>query len=254
VAIPKDKHDRYVEKLAPWVPGAWFSRRDAERVHGTLVHCSLAVPDGRSHLVALSRFVSSFNQAGSSFAKRAPNKLVLRDIEFWRKQLLEGDCGSTLLRPPALADCKCWVDASTSYRVGVVINGKWDSWRLSEGWNINNHRIGWAEMVAIEFGLRMAVAQGYPDATIQIWSDNQGVIGTLEGGKSRNIEHNRILQRIILLMQSTNIHIIPTYIPTTENKADMPLRGTPLAKWPCARERFRIPCCLSTLITRPDVL
>jgi hypothetical protein len=55
-------------------------------------------------------------------------------------------------------------------------------------------------MVAIEFGLRMAVALGYRNVSIRIWLDNMGVIGTLEGGKSRNLEHNRVLQRIVSLM------------------------------------------------------
>jgi hypothetical protein len=254
VAIPEDKRERYIKKLSPWVAGSKFTRTESEQVHGTLVHCSLAIPSGRSHLVALSRFTSSFDHTHSKFARHTPGALVLSDIEFWRQLLIGGECSSVLSRPPALAECKCWVDASTSYGVGVVIDGEWDSWRLCKGWNINNRRIGWAEMVAIEFGLRMAVAHGYRDASIWVWSDNKGVIGALEGGKSRNLEHNRVLQRIVSLMRATNIHVQPTYVPTTENKADNPSRGTPALGLPRTPERFRIPQCLATIITRPDRL
>jgi hypothetical protein len=133
------------------------------------------------------------------------------------------------------------VDASTSYGVRVVINNEWDSWMLCEGWNVENQSIGWAEMAAIKFGLRMAVALGYRDVSIWVWSNNKGVIGALEGGKSRNLEHNRVLQCIVSLMQTTNIHVQPMYIPTSENKANRPSRGTPVPGLPHAPEQFNIP-------------
>jgi hypothetical protein len=76
------------------------------------------------------------------------------------------------------------------YRVGVVLDDKWDAWELVKGWDINTWWIGWAEMLAIELGLCTVIAQGYYDATIVICSDNMGIIGILEGGKSCNLEHN----------------------------------------------------------------
>jgi hypothetical protein len=133
VVIPADKCTKYAMKLEPWVCGTSFTRIEAERILGTLVHCSLAVPDGRSHLVSLSKFVSSFAHSRSRFSRRTPNRQVLADISFWRCQLTVGDCGSALTKPPALANCKCWVDASTSYGVGVVLDDKWDAWKLVEG-------------------------------------------------------------------------------------------------------------------------
>jgi hypothetical protein len=46
VQIPDKKKAKYLDRLSPWVEGAKFTRREAESVLGTLVHCSLAVPDG----------------------------------------------------------------------------------------------------------------------------------------------------------------------------------------------------------------
>jgi hypothetical protein len=60
VLIPAEKCTRYIAKIEPWVVGASFMRTEAEQILGTFVHCSLAVPDGQLHLVALSKFASSF--------------------------------------------------------------------------------------------------------------------------------------------------------------------------------------------------
>ena len=85
--IPDLKKSCYLSKLQSWTDGHKFSRKEAESVLGTLVHCSLAVPDGRSRLPALYRFVSSFNFSLSPFTRRLPNPSVLSDIAWWRDHL-----------------------------------------------------------------------------------------------------------------------------------------------------------------------
>jgi hypothetical protein len=87
VQIPEAKKTRYLSKLELWTTGQKFSRKDAESVLGTLVHCSLAVPDGRFRLPALSRFTASFNFLSSPFVRRSPNPSVLSDISWWRTAL-----------------------------------------------------------------------------------------------------------------------------------------------------------------------
>lgn len=100
IQIPDKKKLRYVEKLASWVHGASFTRKEAESVLGTLVHCSLAVPDGRSRLPAISKFTSSFAHSTSPFTRRVPNASVLNDLSWWRAQLSLPFCGSKLIKPP----------------------------------------------------------------------------------------------------------------------------------------------------------
>jgi hypothetical protein len=254
VSIPTEKCAKYVTKIEPWVDGASFTRIESERILGTLVHCSLAMPNGWSRLVTLAKFAALFAHSELRFCRCTPNRQTLTDISFWRQQLANGDCGSFLVKPPQLANCKCWVDASTSYGVGVVLNDKWDAWELTAGWNVNARHIGWAEMLAIELGLQSAIAQGYQDATIVIRSDNMGIIGALEGGKSRNLEHNRVLQRIVALMRANNIYIKSVYVPSTENIADYPLRGFPVPNLSCSPETFTLPCCIATLLRRCDTI
>ena len=74
-----------------------------------------------------------------------------------------------------------WVDASSSWGVGLVFDGTWDAWKFSPGWDSDGRYIGWAEIVAIELGLLFAVHCGYTDTHFLIKSDNQGVILTIEG-------------------------------------------------------------------------
>ena len=45
--IPDQKKLQYLEKLAPWKKERKFTKKDTESVLGTLVHCSLAVLEGR---------------------------------------------------------------------------------------------------------------------------------------------------------------------------------------------------------------
>jgi hypothetical protein len=99
VQIPCSKKTMYLTKLQPWIDGRKFSRKDTESVLGTLVHCSLALPDGHSHLPSISRFAASFNHFSSPFVRRTPNPSVLSDIQWWRTYLTADFCGSILSKP-----------------------------------------------------------------------------------------------------------------------------------------------------------
>jgi hypothetical protein len=193
VQIPEQKKLRYLEKLNPWHKGQKFSKKDIESVLGTLVHCSLAIPEGHSHLPSLSRFTTSFNFSSSPFVRRTPNASVLTDIDWWHTQLTLDFCGSTLSRPPPVSPVDFWVDASSSWGIGIIVDGEWDAWRFSPGWDTDGRNIGWAEIVAIELGLRFAIHKGYSDTHFLIKSDNQGVIHAIRGGKSRSLTQNLVL-------------------------------------------------------------
>jgi hypothetical protein len=61
IKILPEKKACYVTKLLPWNPDPRFSRKDTESLLGTLVHCSLALPNRFSCLSALSHFAASFH-------------------------------------------------------------------------------------------------------------------------------------------------------------------------------------------------
>ena len=227
VQIPEAKKLRYLSKLEPWRDGQKFSKKDTESVLGTLVHCSLAIPDGRSRLPSISRFAASFNHFSSPFVRRSPNPSVITDIQWWRSQLSANFCGSTLSNHPSVSTVEFWVDASSSWGIGVVFDNWWDAWKLTPGWNADGRNIGWAEFVAIELGLLFAIYKGFSNTHFLIKSDNQGVIHAIQGGKSRSPEQNTVLQRITHLLTQHKLWISPLYVPSLDNLADPPSRGLP---------------------------
>ena len=232
VSIPDGKKDRYLEKLSTWVHGRKFTRKETESILGTLVHCSLILPNGRSWLPALSCFTASFNHSTSPFIRRTPNTSVINDVSWRRHELSKDVCGSVLSQPLPPQDFGIWVDTSISWGIGIVFNGFRQSWRLKSGWNRNGRDIGWAEFVALELGILFAISHNFSNIHFLIHSDNQGVIHALKGGKSRNYEQNLVLQWITELSTTSNIHISPTYTPSAENLADKPSRGIALVHLP----------------------
>jgi len=248
VQIPDEKKRRYLEKLAPWIKGAKFTKRDTESLLGTLVHCALAIPNARSRLPSLSRFASSFQNTQSPFIRKSPSPAVLSDIDWWRNQLSAPFCGSTLVRPPPPSPIEFWVDASTTWGVGVVFNNAWDAWELQEGWKGNGRTIGWAEFIAIELGLLLAISQGHSNTHFLIRSDNQGVIFAIKGGKSRSPEQNAVLQRITQLLSTHSLWISSLYVRSADNIADGPSRGHPPSNLPRSRTRLTIPSSLTPFL------
>jgi hypothetical protein len=244
VQIPDQKKLRYLAKLEPWHNGQKFARKDVESVVGTLVHCSLAIPDGRSHLPSLSRFAASFNFVSSPFVRRTPNPSVLADIEWWRDQLKRQFCGSILSKPPPTSPVDFWVDASTSWGIGIVFDGEWDAWKFAKGWDSDGRNIGWAEIVAIEIGLLFAIHKGYSDTHFTIKSDNQGVIHAIKGGKSRSPSQNLVLQRITSLLSHHKLWLSSSYVPSSSNLADPPSRGIPASGFLRAPLSFHLPSYL----------
>lgn len=252
VEIPEDKKLKYLRRLDTWDDTTKLPRKEVETTLGTLVHCSLAIPDGRSRLPSLARFASSFNNK-SRFSKCSPNKTTLADIKWWRLQLSLPFCGSPISNPPQPSIIEFWVDASTSWGIGVVFNNEWDSWKLADSWDSNqHHNIGWAEIIAINCGLRLAVHHGFTNIHFTIKSDNMGVIGAIEGGKSRNPEHNHVLQQITTLLRTNSIWLSSLYIPSKLNIADKPSRGIPLDNIPRSSDTFPLPPYLTHfLIPQP---
>jgi hypothetical protein len=254
VQLPDEKKSKYLRKLEPWLPAHKFTQREAQSLLGTLVHCSLAIPNSRSRLLALSRFVASFNTAPSPFVRKTPNPSVLAHVAWWRDLLSHSFAGSHLRRPPPLSPIDFWVDASTNWGIGVVFNGEWDSWKFDTRWHSNGRNISWAEFVAIEIGLIVAISNGHSNTHFTIRSDNQGVIHAIEGGKSRSPEQNIVLQHITCLLSTHNIWISSFYVPSSTNLADLPSRGLSIIGFPHKSFNIPLPSALKPFIISSPLL
>lgn len=228
VELPAEKKAKYLERLKPWIDGKTMPLSDAERLIGTLNHVCLVVPEGRSYLTQLYAFRSSFkNRDKVHFCQHKVADDLRADLKWWKERLSQDFLGLHIQPPLPLSPLTIYVDASTSWGIGLIIDGRWLAWELLPGWqgNKNERHIGWGEMVAVELAIRTLIAAGYCNIRIIIRSDNEGVVGALKKGNSRGHEQNLILRKIVELMLEHNIFIECTWILTHENPADGPSRG-----------------------------
>ncbi|CEL59128.1 hypothetical protein RSOLAG1IB_12261 [Rhizoctonia solani AG-1 IB] len=228
VSIPDAKKTKFLAKCQAWQAASSVTLQETESLLGSLIHCALAVPAGCSRVVGIARFTSSFSHAISDrFIKKKPSSHAKEDVNWWTIQLQSGWCGSFLKHPPPHSGTELYMDASTSFGIGVVWpqKSRFGIWSLTKDSFRAGRDIGWAEMVAIEIALSIVISYGTRDSTITFHSDNQGVIGALRAGRSRNDQQNLVLQRIIEAQHSHNIHLAIQYVSTDQNYADGPSRG-----------------------------
>lgn len=225
VSLPIEKKAKYLGRLASWVSGATISLLDAEKVIGTLNHVTLVAPHGRAYMPGLYGFRAAFGARASPFTRHRLTASAVECVIWWRALLLRDDVGIDIVRPPAPTPDVLYVDASTGWGIGLVLNGRWLAWEFKAGWKSDGRDIGWAEMVAVELATRTLAAGGWQGKHVILHSDNQGVVGALAAGRSRGTQQNQILRRIVDLFHSSGIWVTTKWVPTKENPADAPSRG-----------------------------
>ncbi|KAE8206778.1 hypothetical protein CF327_g7492, partial [Tilletia walkeri] len=87
-------------------------------------------------------------------------------------------------------------DASTSFGVGVFIDGAELSLPVHPGWATQGRDIAWLEAVAVEVALEAAAAKGISDCRLRINTDNTSVFFSERSGFSRNGAIMEVLARI----------------------------------------------------------
>ena len=225
VELPEKKKEKYLDRISTWTRFSAHTRKEAEVVIGTLNHVCLVVPEGRSHLVSLYKFRGGFKDTNSSIISHKLPASAAEDLSWWRQRLQSSFVGLKIIHPPAPLTNSLSVDASTSWGIGLVLDGRWLAWQFKDNWKSEGREIGWAEMVAIELALHTLITAKFTKCHLIIRSDNQGVVGALKAGKSRGTQQNLILREIVKLIQDNELWISTIWIPTSENPADDPSRG-----------------------------
>lgn len=133
VTLPNDKWEKYLLKLKEWSQLSSVSLRTTKSLIGTLNHICLVIPQGHSHLPALYAFWASFSINASRFLKHQPHKAVTDEIEWWKATLSKEWCSIKIKQPPKPTTDNFFVDASTSWGIGLVINDEWLAWPLKVG-------------------------------------------------------------------------------------------------------------------------
>jgi hypothetical protein len=231
VSLPAEKLAAVQELLASWEKtDTLFSEHCASCLHGKLVHISCIFPLIRPFLRSISSFAANFQ---SKRAKLAAPSSVRADVS-WIRYLLHRLPTSVPLSLPDPVDLNWWGDASTSFGIGVVLGNCWAVWKWAPGFSVGpgcDFDIGWAEAVAVELGLRLALDKGWIGPTSAVVgptlvrSDNQGVVTVLHKGRSRSRETNQVLKHVYNLQATSRIRIHATYVPSRENIADALSRG-----------------------------
>ncbi|GLB45192.1 putative DNA breaking-rejoining enzyme [Lyophyllum shimeji] len=227
VSLPEHKRLKFKGKVDDFL--ATFSaarapRKVAVSLHGSLSHISFVYPYSRSRLPNLSAFLASFGDR--PFAPRYPSRSLVSDLRWW-SSILAGPSDPRPLRPRAPpADLGVWVDASTSWGIGIIIGKRWAAWKLLDGWDRSpGCDIGWAEGVAVELVVSYLVGTGCADVAVIIRSDNRGVIGAYNRGRGRNFQVNLSIQRAETVARSANVTFTLDYVESAANLADPISRG-----------------------------
>jgi hypothetical protein len=225
VELPEKKKTKYLEWISGWTLSSSHMAKEADKIIGTLNHVSLVIPEGCSHLVLLYKFCGGFKADLSGEAKHKLSKSITDDIQWWQQQLEEEFVGMKIVCPPTPSDHQLFIDASTRWGIGLLLNGKWLAWQLKDGWKADGRDIGWAEMVAVELAIQTLVTAKFANCHIVIHSDNKGVMSALAVGRSRKTQQNAILWEIVKLIQDHDIWILMTWVATHDNPVDKPSRG-----------------------------
>lgn len=180
-------------------------------------------------LAGLYQFRAQFGQTRNTFVKLKPTARALQDAKWWLSRLSLDFCGRTIQVIPPEEDIQLFVDASSSWGIGLVVGERWRAWRLAEDWKSEGRDIGWAEMVAVELAVRWLAELGFQGRHVLIRSDNAGVVGALKAGFSRSTQQNRVLQRIVEKLLEEQFWVSTIWVASADNLADGPSRGKGLA-------------------------
>ncbi|CUA67355.1 Quinol oxidase subunit 1/3 [Rhizoctonia solani] len=226
VCIPSEKREKYLARLREWLAAPTTSFKLTEKILGSLVHCTQVITNGRPMLAGLFSFHAAIaKNTHTRFHHHTPSPRAVADINWWLQQLSEGPCVRHFCPDPPIHDCEYFMDASTSFGIGVIVENKCAMWRLRRGWRTPGRDIGWAEMAAVELALGQAIAMGINNRTLIFRSDNQGVVFALRAGRSRNEAQNQILMRILSRADLHGLKLDIIYVRSEENPADAPSRG-----------------------------
>nr|GAT50782.1 reverse transcriptase [Mycena chlorophos] len=224
VSLSEKKRTKYLGKVLSVIEAHKVRLPQLQSLIGTLQHLCFVYRDGRSRLPALSAAAARFPH---KFAAHEIKGQPLSDLQWWKDTLSLTGVSRSLL-PRACSSRDIWVDASTDFGIGVLVDGWWGSWRLLPGWKSDGRDIGWAESIAVEIACLWLIADSDAiDTEFVIHGDNSAVIDAYKKGRSRNEQRNLSFRRITELLLPRNLSITPLYVPSERNLADPLSRGIP---------------------------
>lgn len=222
VSLSEPKRQKFLLRLQPWLSGGRMGLLEAQKLSGSLNHCCYVVTLGRSRLHYLRKFIAGFFHS-KPFTKHTIPATLRSELCWWADTLSQAVISRSVQFPPALSSAQIFVDASTSWGIGILIDNRWAAYRFRSREAVIN--IGWAEMLAVELAVAHLTVLYPSHSHFLINSDNQGVLGAIRHGSSRGTLQNASLSRFSSLLFQQNSFISGSYISTSSNPADPISRG-----------------------------
>lgn len=254
VSLPEIKRLKFLERIMTLLKKieqhCGLSLRDIQIIHGSLVHLCFVYVQGSSYLPAISNFMSQFKD---NFITRRASDSLRTTLIWWKNQLIAPNFFRQLHPLQPLQDLHIFVDASTSWGIGIIIENQWYAFGLISGWKVPGLDIGWLEAVALELLMYFVAQLGFHNTHLLMHSDNTGAIGAHDKGRSRNNATNLCVRRTYLI--SSEHLIIPkfVYIPSADNPADPISRGILGLTSHRLTRSFTLPLELSSLFYEPHL-
>jgi hypothetical protein len=225
VTLTDDKRNRFKAKVDTFLDkfsSKPCTRLDAMKINGSLSHITMVYPDGRAYLPNICKFISSFKGPHQSLH---PGHRTKTDLKWWSSMLDKPAVARPLVPRGDIVDLDFWMDASSSWGIGLLCEGRWAAWKWLDGWRSDFREIGWAEATAVELAVRLIDVRGWSDLHVLLRSDNQGVIGAYRRGRGRNPEINDSIRGVDVIASARNISFSFTYVESEANLADPISRG-----------------------------
>ena len=225
VSSTSEKKQRVLSKLTTFLTNAphKVKRRETASLHSSLQHLTFVYCHGRHSLLALSNFLAKFP---NDFVSHHVPHAVLTQLSWWRETLTMPPACRSLV-PLPLLDPDIWIDAASSWGIGLYIGGLWAAWELAPNWATSSQDIRWVEAIALEITVLWLAESSFHDACIKVNCDNTNVIDAFQKGRSRNAPRNDCIRRISIILAISNLSLLPNYVASALNKANSFSRGIP---------------------------
>ncbi|KAF7368675.1 Reverse transcriptase ribonuclease h [Mycena venus] len=130
VSLPENKRLKFLGRVRAFVSD--FRANPCKvlqirKLHGSLCHITYVHDLGRSYLAALSSFDASFHN--NQYVAHHPPPSVFTALKWWDATLSVPNTFRTIIARGPRVDRRLYVDASTDWGIGILLNGRWDAWR-----------------------------------------------------------------------------------------------------------------------------
>jgi hypothetical protein len=131
VSLSNKKRLKYLNKVVDFLNSSTVTEKEVTSIHGTLQHITFVYSNGCAYLPALSHIITHFP---NKWARHHTSPAVCKDMLWWKETLPLHSVSHSLL-PHLQASYDIWVDASTLWGIGILIDQRWMAWKLTDGWN-----------------------------------------------------------------------------------------------------------------------